>query len=172
MKLLASICVALVPLAAHGQKDLASCKPVIDALLKRGPVAFHAYFTRTESTAGAKPKTSEMINADGHHYVQLQGQWVRSPLTSDAMIKIEQDNLANAKDLSCRKLRDESINGAPATLYGVHARTDDASSDALEWIASGSGLELRTESDTDMGGYKIHLSSRYEYTNVKAPVVQ
>jgi hypothetical protein len=172
MKWFAPICVALLPLAARGQKDLASCKPVIDALVKRGPVAYHAYYTRTESTAGAKPKTSEMISAGGHHYVQLQGQWVRSPMTPDDLIKIEQDNLANAKGLSCRKLRDESVDGTPATVYVVHAQTDEATSEAQEWIARGSGVELRTESDIDTGdGYKTHMSSHYEYANVKAPIV-
>jgi hypothetical protein len=45
-------------------------------------------------------------------------------------------------------------------------------SDGMTWIAQGTGLTLRSDSDIDTGdGEKNHVSSRYEYTNVHAPAV-
>lgn len=64
----------------------------------------------------------------------------------------------------------ESVNGVPAAVYVAHSETEDLKADARTWVATGSGLVLRTEEDLDTGnGDKRHLSLRYEYANVHVP---
>jgi hypothetical protein len=48
---------------------------------------------------------------------------------------------------------------------------DPAKSDGQVWVATTTGLILRTETDmsTTDGGGTDHMSTRYEYTNVQAP---
>lgn len=168
--LIAGSIAALAPRATHAQKDVASCKPVLDAVVKQRATSFHAYMTLPATLPGAKPEQSEMIAAGGQDYILVNGHWKRSPMDQAAMVKQEQENIRDAKAYSCKRLRDESVGGAPAVVYAAHSENEDTKSDAQVWVAKSTGLVLRNEVDlsTD-GGAPDHLSTRYEYTNVQVP---
>jgi hypothetical protein len=68
-------------------------------------------------------------------------------------------------------VRDESVNGEPATLFRMHHHDEDTTTDQQVWISKARGLPLKQDIDMDVGGTsgKSHRSMRYEYTNVQAP---
>jgi hypothetical protein len=170
LALVAGSIATLVPLAAHAQKDVASCKPVLDATLKQTTVPYHLYGTTSSPVPGGKPIAMELISAGGQNYVYSGGHWVRSPMTAAAMAKQEQDNIRDVKAFACQRVRDESVGGMPAVVYSEHSEGEFGTSDAQVWVAKGTGLVLRTENDTDTGdAAKTHLSVRYDYSNVQAP---
>jgi len=162
--------VACLPGAAHAQKDLASCKPVLDAFDKQYAVPYHAYGTTVTASEKSKPRQNEMISAGGQLYVRIDGGWTRSRMTVAMLIQQQHENVSDAKALSCRRIRDESVGGVDAVVYGMHSESDAITSDGQVWIARSTGLPLRVESDADPGDPdSTHISSRLEYANVQAP---
>ena len=84
----------------------------------------------------------------------------------------EEENWKNAKNVSCKYLRDESVKGESAAVYSTHNENEDTKEDGQVWVSKSKGLPLRQEEDVDIGyGDKRHHSTRYEYTNVQAPAV-
>ena len=67
----------------------------------------------------------------------------------------------------CRSLKDEPVNGEMAAVYSVHEETPRSKSDSQIWISKAKGLLLRSEQDLCA---KMHISTRYEYGNVKPPM--
>jgi hypothetical protein len=169
--LIAASIAALVPRAAQAQKDVASCKPVLAAVEKLQTTSYHAYTTRAATLAGGKPAQLELIAADGQNYVLYDGTWKRSPMDQVAMAKQEQENIQNTKALSCHRLREESVGGVPAVVYGQHSENEDTKSDGQVWVATATGLILQVETDMSMtdGSGTDHMVTRYEYRNVQAP---
>ena len=156
--------------AAYAQKDVASCKPVLDAFAKGAITPYHVSSTTTTPRTGGKPQMTELISAGGQNYVMSGGHWVRSPMTPAQMAAQEQDNIRAATALSCHPLPDESVSGVAAAVYGMHSENDDTKADGQVWIAKGSGLILRMEADTDPGDVgQTHISTLYDYTNVHPP---
>jgi hypothetical protein len=154
---------------AYAQKDVAACKPVFDAFAKEAVTPHHLFGTRTTRTGG-KPQPMELISAGGQIYLMSDGHWVRSPVTATQMAAQEQDNIRTATVYSCHRLRDEAVGGEAAVVYGTHSENDGSKFDTQVWVAKGSGLVLRTESDLDPGDVdQTHVSTRYEYTNVHPP---
>jgi hypothetical protein len=164
---------AIAVIAAHvayAQKDVASCKPMLDAFAKVAVTPYHMSGTTTRPRTGGKSEPSELISAGGQHYVLSGGHWVRSPMTPAQMAAQEQDNIRSAKAFSCRRLRDESVGTIAAVVYATHSENDGTKSDGQVWIAMGSGLILRMEADMDPGDVdQIHISTRYDYANVHPP---
>ena len=71
-------------------------------------------------------------------------------------------------------MRDESLHGESAAVFSAHQKNGDFTTDAQIWISKSKGLVLREEEDMDVGGGasgKSHLSIRYEYSNVQAPLI-
>jgi hypothetical protein len=161
---------ALVPFAARAQKDVASCKPVLDATMKQTTVPYHMYGTTSNPVPGGKPIAMELVSAGGQNYVLADGHWTRSPMTAAAMAQQEQENIHNATAMTCQRVRDESVGGTPAIVYSEHSEGEFGKSDGQVWVAKGTGLVLRTENDMDTGdASKTHPSVRYDYSNVQAP---
>jgi hypothetical protein len=166
------VALVLAPLAVHAQKDVASCKPLLDALAKQATTPFHGYVTTSTGVPGGKPRQDEMISVGGVHYFQIQGKWMRSKVDAAALAQQGQENMRTATAVSCRRVRDEPVGGVSAVVYSTHLVNEGITADGMTWIAQGTGLTLRTESDIDTGDKeKSHMSSRYEYTNVHAPAV-
>jgi hypothetical protein len=65
--------------------------------------------------------------------------------------------------------RFHNVQSLIAAVYTAPTEKDGVKGDARVWVAKGSGLILRTEEDDDVGGTKLHVSTRYDYTNVQAP---
>jgi hypothetical protein len=145
------------------------CKPVFDANNKTLDTPNHAYMDGVG--AEAKKSTSEMITVNGERYVQVKGAWRKSPMTVAATKAQEEENIKNAKVLSCKKIGDDSVNGEAATLYTEHSETEDTKSDGKIWISKSRGVILKNDIELDSGDAgKQHVSIRYEYGNVKAPI--
>jgi hypothetical protein len=171
LPLIAASIAALLPHAAHAQKDVASCKPLFDALEKRNATSYHSYTSVPSTLTGGKQRELEMITTGGQNYILHDGKWRRSPMDQAAMAKQERENIQDAKALSCHRLREEAMGGIPAVVYAEHSENEDTKSDGQVWIATATGLMLRAETDVTMtdGSGTSHTVTRFEYGNVQAP---
>jgi hypothetical protein len=156
---------AFTPVVAQAQKDVASCKNVLDASTKQNATPYHLYMSITQVPSDSKPQLGESISTGGMIYVLIDGKWQNSGMTPAAMGQQQQENIRNAVAYSCKLLRDESVGGVAASVYSAHVETSDVKNDSQIWIAKGTGLVLRI--DTDMG--TSHVAQRFEYTNVHPP---
>ena len=121
---------------------------------------------------GAGVTNYEIIRIGGAMYVTIKGKWEKSPLSEAQMRAQEEKNWKTAKNVSCKYLRDESVNGQSAAVYNMHSETENTKADTQIWISKSKGLILRQEEDVDIGhGDKSHYSTRYEYNNVQTPAV-
>ena len=142
-----------------------ACKPVTDALLKATTTPHHAMDASQKS---------ETIVVDNTSYVRIRGAWHKSPLTPQAQLQQEQENIKNAKVYTCTQLRSETVNGIAAVAYKVHSETPDVgTSDGTVWIAPSLGLPVKTEEDlTLVTGQRRHISMTWDYANIHAPAVK
>jgi hypothetical protein len=146
-----------------------ACKPVLDANHKTLDTANHMY-TDTLG-AGSKKTTGELITVNGERYVMINGKWNKSRMTVAATKEQEAENIKNAKVLSCKRTGDDTVSGEAATVYTEHTENEDTKSDGKIWVSKSRGLILKEEIDLDSGdASKEHITVRYEYGNVKAPV--
>lgn len=146
------------PLAA--QDD---CKLVLDAAIKVFGTPTHGYVTMD---VGGKPQTVESIYTGGLVYAKYDGKWSSGGTTKELKELAEKNRLSNK--MTCRYLKDELVDGEMTAVYSVHEISPKSTSDSKMWISKAKGLPLR--SDTDLGGGKSHVTMRYEYGNVKAPM--
>lgn len=152
-------------LAAQG-----TCQVVIDAMTKVVNTPSHLYSSMTGSSRDSKPLVTETIHTGGASYVKIGGKWARSPISAQQVLKKEQENRQNSK-YTCQYLRDESVNGELAAVYGTHAERSDLVSDGQIWISKTRGLPLRHEEDIRVEGMdKNHHSTRYEYGTIHPPL--
>jgi len=118
---------------------------------------------------GEKPKRSEAIYAGGKIYVTINGQWKVSPISMADMQKQQEENRRNSK-YGCRLLREESVDGEPASVFHVHSENEDVKSDGDVWVSRSRGLILREEIDMNTGDPSAtHMSMHYDYRNVQPP---
>jgi len=164
-----AIAVCWNPGSARAQNE---CKVLFDAADKLTATPHHGYQTSTVQAKGAKQETGEDIFVGGAIYVLIHGKWRKSPTTVEQRKNMERENRQNARNVSCRYLRDEAVNGEAAKVFQAHSETPELKADSVVWIAKGTGLILRQEEDVDSGeGDRSHVSVRYEYRNVSAPVI-
>lgn len=156
------LCYPGVALTARAQKDVAGCKAVLDATLKTASTPHHA--VSTQARAGQN-RVAESILVNDKSYIQIQGHWRESPITPAEMAKQERENIDSAKVYTCHAIRNE----AGATVYQVHSENDIVKSDGEVWVAK--GLVQRVDEDVDTGDVssKMHVSTKYDYANIKAP---
>lgn len=147
-----------------------ACKPVFEASDKLLTTENHMYMSKT---SGGKTATSESINAGGARYVMVGGKWTRSRVSAQGMKEQEEENKKNAKNNSCQRVGEETVNGEAATVYIEHSETDFSKIDAKVWISKSKGLIVKEELDLDTGdaGGKDRMAIRYEYSNVHAPAI-
>jgi hypothetical protein len=153
-----------------------ACKILFDAADKVIVTPAHLYVTM-QASAIEKGKTtnSEMIYSGGSGgaiYVQAGGKWTRSRMSAGDMLKQEAENRADpSKKVACQYVRDEPVNGEAAGVYKGHFDEEGTKSDVTVWISKSKGLPLKQDYDMDVGGPggKSHMSTRYEYTNVRPP---
>ena len=151
------------------------CDVVLNASKKVPLTPVHLYMTET-SVGRATPRESEMIytgGANGPVYLKMNGKWQKSPISAAELTKTR-DEAAESVKHSCRYLRDEAVNGEPASVYETHSDSDDVKIDSKMWISKSRNQPLRYEMDMDSGGKmgKSHQSVRYDYNAVTAPHLQ
>jgi hypothetical protein len=172
MKKLALFPIAVLFTAVVPVKAASNCDAVIAATLKVLQVPAHLYMTRTAGYNGGKTKNSETIYLNGATYVRVDGPWVKSTITPKDLADGKKQEAAQIG--ICTPVRDEAVNGEPATLYKVHSQTADDSIDTQIWISKLRSLPLKQVYDLDVNAGapgKSHNEVRYEYTGVTAPAV-
>ena len=146
-----------------------SCKAVFDAIARQVMTASHEYMIQTEGPDKAKREQREVINTGTAQYFLVGGEWHTMKETPKETLQRERDNEANS-NVSCRYLRDESVEGVNAAVFSEHSKTDTGESNALIWIAKGNAMPVREEVDMDPGNPGArHLEVRIVYSNVQAP---
>jgi hypothetical protein len=173
-----AIPLALLIAAAAGQLAHAavdpSCKVTVDAMMKQIGTPTHVVVSETgmEGKPG-KPQTHEMIYLGDAIYLQMGGQWKRSPMTVQQMRQREEQNQRDTTSMSCHYLRDETVGGEAAAVYSVESTTPAlGKSRATMWLSKRSGLPLKSENSLgvdDKSSPPINEVIRYDYTNVHAP---
>ena len=168
----------LSPFAPPTEKALAAapapdgaCQALWDASEKPLTPPYHIHFVHTDPDG--RTKTMESIYVDGTVYALVKGKWFRMPYSSDDTKDLMEQNLKNAKNVSCHVVRDEIVNGEIATVYSVHSETERGIHDSQVWISKSKGAFLREETDAQVPGRngKSHVSLRLDYNNVQAPKV-
>jgi hypothetical protein len=145
------------------------CKLVLDANHKTLETPNHMYTDM--GGANGKKTGGELITVNGDRYVNVNGKWTKSRMTVAATRAQEEENIKNAKVLSCKRTGDDTVSGEAATVYTEHTENEDSKSDGKIWISKSRGVILKEEIDLDSGeATKQHIAIRYEYGNVKAPI--
>jgi hypothetical protein len=147
------------PVAAQGD-----CRLVFAATSKVFDTSVHSYVTT--SMGGTTQPGAEMIYVAGASYLKSGGKWSPGTISIPEMKQLMQKNIQTNKT-TCRYLKDEPVNGEMAAVYSVHEEAPRSTSDSQIWISKANGLPLRSEQDL---GATMHISTRYEYSNVKAPM--
>jgi hypothetical protein len=158
-----SLALAVFAVPALAQAD---CKVFYDSSDKMMSVP-HRLFTTMGSPSGGE-KTRESIFVDGASYIQLDGKWEKSRMTAKDLHDVELENRKTNKNISCKIVRSEVIDGEAATVYMVHSETEDVKADATVWLSKTRGLVMREEINP---GTEDHIAVRYEYSNVTAPTI-
>ncbi len=160
----------MLPAPAQGQQIPAACRPLLEAQRKVILTPHHSYQSDGPATGKASRATGELISTAEATYVLYRGTWKRSPMTPRAALAQFEENIANARNLACQRVGEESVGGVRAIVYTSHSESEDARADGRIWVGVSSGLVLRSDQDIDSGGGdRRHLSIRYEYDNVHPP---
>lgn len=155
---------AAVP--AHAQLS-SECQAVSNAMLRVNTTPHH-----TVATGSKLSEVTESIMVGDTNFYKYHGVWKKSPLSPKDSLRLEQDNIKSAKVYTCRRLPDEVLDGASVAVYTAHSETPDVGkTDAKVWLSKTTGLPVRADSDMDTGT-KRHLSVRYDYANITAPIVK
>jgi len=154
-----------VAIPAKAQGDCQSVYDADDKLLATDHRAFSAH---SPAIRGGHPETTESVMVGGVTYVKVKGAWRKSPLAVTELREQKAENRKSAKNVSCRYLRDEFVDGEAARVFSAHSETEDGKYDLTVWISKNRGLPVRQEEDIDTGD-KVHYSIHYEYTNVALP---
>jgi hypothetical protein len=168
----ALLTIAALLSAGRPVKAASGCDAVIAATIKVLQVPSHLYMTRTAGYDGGKTKNSETIYLNGATYVRVDGQWLKSAISPQDLADSKKQS--DQKVGTCSPVRDEAVNGEPATLYKVHSQTADDDIDTQIWISKVRGLPLKQVYDLDVHAGalgKSHNEVRYEYTGVTVPAV-
>jgi hypothetical protein len=119
----------------------AACKAVVDAFALLANTPNHQ-FTLQRDRSGTS--TAESINTGTMLYVRTQGKWSGKPFSPAAEIMTEAARARSQKS-TCRRVRDENVEGIEASRYSVQTKADYGASDAKLWIAKANGLPVRQE---------------------------
>jgi len=161
--ILISFTIGYLSMGASAVAAQGDCKTILDAESKLDNTPAHVYAT---TKINGETVGSETIYAAGSIYGKLNGKWMVVDSIKD-MVELRQENLKkNTDKLTCRYLKDELVNGEMAAVYTSHDETPKGKVDMDVWISKAKGLPLRMETDVD----KVHMSTRYEYGNVKPPL--
>jgi hypothetical protein len=142
-----------------------------DALSNLATTPSHSYASMTDPSAPGKPTSTEFIYLQDKAYMKIGGNWTDGPMTPKELLDKETQN-RKSSHAKCQLVRSDSAEGQAATLYSLHGESEHAKEDAQVWISKATGLPLREEADIELSGSpgKRHISNRYEYDNIRAPM--
>ena len=129
---------ALGMLAREAMADDAACQTVLDAVIKQATTPVHQKISMESAAMPGKTLQSEMIRTGDRLYMQIRGQWTNRPY--DGQKAVNDARLAMQKaEQSCARVRSETVDGQPADLYSVEAKTASGGTDR------GSGFRPRAD---------------------------
>ena len=157
----ALLTISLTTLPAHA--DDASCRPVAAALLAQAGASYRSSITVDGKDGGEEIYTTTAI------YRGKGGHWAKIAATPQERIAANRE--VGASLSSCRRVREEAVDGKPATVYSAQSRTTSPAStaDMRIWIGASDHLPLRVESTVSLSGRKTQVSKLYAYGAVKPP---
>jgi hypothetical protein len=159
--------VALVVLTASlgsaraGTED-ATCKLVFDATAKGLTTPNHSYMRLSLPTVnGGKPTDSVTINTGNARYTRgAEGKWTPSMSPQDNLDQMADNRKEN--QYTCRFIRDETVDGAAASLYEFRA---DTGLITKTWLSKSNGLPVHVINDAG----SMHSDQRIVYGPVSVP---
>jgi hypothetical protein len=149
--------------APASAQTTAACQPLFAAMDKLTNTPNHATITRDGADFG------ESISVNGAMYVKVRGMWVKSPTSMADTQKRMKESLDQAK-YACARLPDESVAGAPAVVIATRSESAGGVSESKVWIAKATGLPIKSEEDLTAPAGKLHMSVKYDYANIQAPI--
>ena len=117
-------------------------------------------------TAKAQAAMSPTCKAIDDAYTKQITSHVQSKLarTSTGAMRGHYAMIYGPDGTTCSQVRDEAVNGEPATVYRQVHKDGAQTFDTLIWVSKSSGLPLRQEQDADFGrGEKGHESLTFTY---------
>jgi outer membrane lipoprotein-sorting protein len=110
-----------------------------------------------------------MIRTGDTLYMQIRGQWTSRPYDGQKAVNDARQAMQKAEH-SCTRVRSETVDGQPADLYSVEAKTASGGTDSQIWISPASGLPLRQHTVMlDQGSAKAQHDVHFDYVDVGAP---
>ncbi len=114
-----------------------ACQPMFAALEKNVTTPYHMYMTQTSAAVqNGKPRSSEIISVAGMRYILVDGKWAARQVSAEQSKAAVQQARENAKNGTCRYVRDEAVNGESALLIATHGQSGGATSDTQIWISN------------------------------------
>jgi hypothetical protein len=158
---------------ARAQAGSASCDFVEVAVAKQITGTFHANVTMTGLESMPGTVKGEIISTAGITYFTHDGKWAQSPLTPQENLAQHKSTVSAMKTHTCKKLPDERVGAAEASVYSVHSESDVGTTNSKLWLARSGGAVLRSEDEVLSGGASapLRISTTYDYANVKAPAL-
>jgi hypothetical protein len=149
---------------ASGAADLSpQCRPVV-AAMEKSLQTNHS----TLATHGADSVNG--VTVDGTTWLQVRGQWRKSPLSVQANIAMSRENLKEATSYTCKALPDAVVDGKPAAIWATHTVVDTIAVDSRIAIARATGLVVSVENRHAGETGPADIVTHYDYGNVKAPL--
>jgi outer membrane lipoprotein-sorting protein len=166
--MLMGVVVGLLAIAAQAD-DLACKKMLLDVMTKSLQTPSHTYLSMVDTSPAGTTTNSETIFADNKIYVKDATGWEASPLSQQKATEATVSMIRDAKVSACTHVRDETIDGSVAAVYGLHLQNEDSQGDAQMWISKSQGVMLRYEAIS--AAQQMRVSMRYVYTGVHVPAV-
>ena len=149
--------------------DDAACQAVLDAVIKQATIPVHQKISIESASMPGKTLQSEMIRTGDTLYMQIRGQWTSRPYDGQKAVNDARQAMQKAEH-NCTRVRSETVDGQPADLYSVEAKTASGGTDSQIWISSATGLPLRQHTVMlEQGSAKAQHDVRFDYTDVRAP---
>ncbi|MGZ5908379.1 MAG: hypothetical protein ACXWLB_00815 [Reyranella sp.] len=160
---------ALGALGREAVADDAACQAVLDAVIKQATIPVHQKVSIESASMPGKTLQSEMIRTGDTLYMQIRGQWTSRPYDGQKAVNDARQAMQKAEH-NCTRVRSETVDGQPADLYSVEAKTASGGTDSQIWISPASGLPLRQHTVMlEQGSAKAQHDVRFDYANVRAP---
>ena len=161
-------------IALPGPAAAGACDGPLAAADKMYTVPYRMHSVTTggaaAALAGGKPVQADMVATPDKMYIQVKGAWhaIERPKPD------EDDNVEAMKagKVICTRLREEAVDGVPATVWQVEQKDVEEMKQQTVWIADDSGLMLKGEFQMDVGGGDVGKSTttiELSYTDVTPP---
>lgn len=164
-----SVLVLAMALGVSGggaRADDAACQVVLEAVIKQAGVPVRQTINIESAASPGKPLKGEIIRLGDTLYMKAGSQWVARPYDGQKAVNDSRQAMQKAAH-SCARVRSDTIDGKPATLYSVQTKGEQGTADSEIWIGA-DGLPARQRTEMQ-GADKARHEVRFDYADVTAP---